>query len=177
MNDSLLERTKALRDEAFRAVAASPAYMAYQALENAVAAMGGETQSVGSKVPSGRSSTAIGNGSVGSDASVKRVSQPDAAAAILRERGSPAMGWQLLEALPSKGASVSPSNPTINFTSAMSKSGRFQSVRHDGNYYWWFKDEPLPSGWNEAKPEDFDGLLGPASSLQPSQETANANNT
>jgi hypothetical protein len=52
--------------------------------------------------------------------------------------------------LPSKGIILSGSSSQINFTSSLSKSGKFESVRRNGRYYWWFKDEPLPVDWQEA---------------------------
>lgn len=162
-----------LRDEAWDSVRGSPAFAAFKALDDAVAAMGGKA------MVSGEAQGEAGQRAFDDMAAVirprsepshGRVSQADAAAALLEERGEPTPGVKLLNGLPAKGASVSGANPIVNFTSSMSKSGRFRSVRRDGRYFWWFKDRPLPTDWNEPESEEFDRLLNSGSPKPSRQE-------
>lgn len=119
---------------------------------------------------------AISNGSVTSHRQtpvyaariVRPMPMATAAAALLRERGEPMTGKELMEALPAKGVNLDGANVRINFTSAMSKSGKFDSLRLRGGYYWWFKGEPLPPEWNEA-PDLLEGRSD-ASAFNSSQE-------
>ena len=78
------------------------------------------------------------------------------------------LGLTQHRALPTKGVAMVGRNTLVNFTSAMSKSGKFRSERRDGSYFWWFKGELLPPGWNEA-PDLLEGQPG-ASSVHSGQE-------
>ena len=167
MEQSMQAKVTALRDEA---------YQTFKALDDAVASLGGNRRIVTSVASS--TGVASGNASaVGKTA--RRVSrapsQSSASEAILRERGEPMLGVDLMSALPAKGIIVGGKNRRINFTSAISKSGKFRSVRKDGNYFWWFKDEPLPADWQEAP----DLLVGERSdaSVVGNQEGGEANAT
>jgi hypothetical protein len=137
MDQSMLAKVAALRDEAFAT---------FKALDDAVVSLGGK-----SKSESAQRSTA---GSEIVDAirerTRRRLSMAAAAEAILRERGTPMTRNELMEALPSKGATIGGNNPEVNFTSSMSKSGTFDSFRHGDSYYWWLRGKPLPANWQEA---------------------------
>ncbi len=161
MDQGMRERVTALRAEAFAT---------FKALDDAVVSLGGERHqdaapSAVAQAISGRKVSRVG----GILASVQRLSQTAAAEMVLRERNVPTTGADLMEALPSKGVSIGGANPVVNFTSAMSKSDKFRSIRRGGNYYWWFKDTLLPPDWNDEAP-DFLPKEGSDASLVNNQE-------
>lgn len=164
MDQGMLGKVVALRDEAFATL---------KALDDAVVSLGGPSSlAAGAPRANGATSTAL----EGVRRGAAQLSQSGAAEIILRERGEPVTGADLMTALPSKGVMIGGKNRRINFTSAMSKSGRFRSVRRDGTYYWWFKNEPLPSEWQEAP--DLLGKDGSgASAVGTNQEGGEANAT
>lgn len=164
MDHGMLAKVAALRDEAFATC---------KALDDAVVTLGGKP-----RLPQHDLRQILGqlNATVSKPSGDRRLSQSGAAELILRERGVPATGADLLAALPSKGVTVSGDKPEVNFTSAMSKSGKFKSHRRDGKYYWWLKDAPLPPGWNNEAPDLLEGQSD-ASSVHSNQEGGEANAT
>jgi hypothetical protein len=73
------------------------------------------------------------------------MSQADAAAAVLEDRGQPVPIANLVELVTQKGAPVGGKEPTINLSSTLSKDERFKSVRFNGRACWWFANRSLPS--------------------------------
>jgi len=164
MSDSILDKTIALRREAWEQVKATPAYAAYRAIDNAVVALGGDSALL---------SGALKPGSIYAPPSPpKRISQTDAAASALREGGMPLPIGRFMEAAIEKGADVGGANPINNFRSALSKDPRFEAVKRNGMYFWWFAGEPLPLRFQDQHKEtaDPDLLAESAASSSSSQE-------
>jgi hypothetical protein len=142
MDQGMLGKVAALRDEAFATL---------KALDDAVVTLGGKSRLAAQPSAAAQAyARGVGDHAARRQREARQLSQSEAAEMIMRERGEPTSGVDLLAALPSKGVLVGGINPTINFTSSMSKSGKFRSVRKGGSYFWWFKDEPLPADWQEA---------------------------
>jgi hypothetical protein len=85
--------------------------------------------------------------------------------------------YDLMEALPSMGVTLRGENRQINFTSSLSKSGKFQSFRHEGTYWWWFKNELLPIEWLNKEAPDLLSNEGSDASFAGNQEGGEANAT
>lgn len=144
---TILEKMGALRDEALDEMRFSAAFKAFIALDDAVVAMGGERLPITASLDSAVTAVSSIYSRMPRNPNGKRVSQGDAAAMVLEERG-PTQGVDLLDAIPDKGGNVGGDKPMINLTSTMSKDPRFASIRRDGNYFWWFANRPLPENWN-----------------------------
>lgn len=169
MDQGMLAEVIALRDKAFAT---------FKSLDDAVVSLGGKSRMTSTIVMA--TGNASGHGSaIAHSLTNRRIdrlpSQSGAAEIILRERGEPMMGTDIMTALPSKGIMIGGKNRQMNFTSAMSKSGQFRSVRKGGNYYWWFKNEPLPTDWQEAP--DLLSKEGSDASVVDNQEGGEANAT
>jgi len=141
MEYSMLSKLEALRDEAMTPV---------KVLDEAIVKMGGKSvfNSPPARNPAPHSTGGIG-GAV-AEGMARRQTHVGAAIESLLEHGEPMTVHQLMAELPSKGVILGGDNPQINFTSSLSKSGKFRSERRGGSYYWWFKNEPLPPSWQEA---------------------------
>lgn len=162
----LVERASALRQEAWEAVKASSQYAQFKALDDAVAAMGGQSllRKAADSEPSTMTATRRVMG-VAQVAEIKKPSQGDAAATALRRGGMPLPIGRLMEAALEAGAEIGGNDPLANFRSSLSKDARFQSFRRNNMYFWWFAGEPLPLAFqSETEPDDFSDLLGSASS-------------
>ena len=153
MASELLERTAALRDEAWEAVKASKPYAVFKALDEATVVAGG-VSALASPTPPTRvfkvrrkpkplPATSRSNGSVA------RISHADAAEEALNEEGAPMTLPDLMAAAKAKGAQIGGENPVNNFRSTLSKDERFRSVQRDDKFFWWFEGKPLPPGKNE----------------------------
>lgn len=170
MSNEFLEATTSLRGKAWEYVQSTPEYKYFIALDAATVAIGGSSllnnqpQPVAVERPMSNSIPRlnINNGT-------KKLTQTVAARAALRERGEPMDVFQLLDAVKAKGIVFRGDDPLLSFRSVMSKENSFVPVRRSGKYFWWFKGEPLPLGWNEAGGVD---LLAPppASSMSSNQE-------
>lgn len=147
MSYSMLAKLEALREEAL-----VPA----RVLDEAIVKLGGKSlfgapvRNSGHPASVSAVADALAERAKAVGENLRRLTQVGAAEAILRESGSPMTVYELMEALPSKGVTLQGENRQINFTSALSKSNKFRSERRGGNYYWWFKYEPLPPDWQEA---------------------------
>jgi hypothetical protein len=161
MTDGLVERAIALRDEAYKKVVFTPEYVAFKALDDAVAAMGGRRHPVLQSSPGNIAAilgTTVGGiapraygGIAPAPVPRRRISQSDAAEQILRAKGRPLVITELLMRLPAAGAIVGGENAQVNFGSTLSRDPRFYSFRYNGLYYWWLSDEQLPEDFrNEA---------------------------
>ena len=165
MASNYIDSTKGLRDAAWRDVKMSPDYLAFKALDDAVAAMGGDRIifEAGARTEADRPRASVGTfANIRSTRPVTRLTQAGGAEAALRSNGDPLPIGRLLEEAIKHGAIIGGDKPLANFRSTISKDPRFVSVMRNGMYFWWFKDEALPSGWNEAVGPDL--LDGPTAS-------------
>jgi hypothetical protein len=83
---------------------------------------------------------AHGSGSL----SAVRLSQTDAAYAVLVEIGRPLPIGDLLDIVARNGINVGGANPNTNFSSALSRDSRFKSVHWSNSRRWWVSDRPMP---------------------------------
>lgn len=180
---TIIEKAKAIRSEALAAWIASPDFAAFKASDDFVVALGGE-----SVMPAGLQDSPKVNGldspqmrEIGAaaarrleiHAAKQRITQADAAALALREAGKPLGVGEFMMAAIAKGAEMKGDRPLANFRSAVSKDERFESIMSGGKYFWWWKGQPTPPGWNETAGPDL--LAGPAaSSVHSSQEGGDA---
>lgn len=159
MTTEFLAATMALRDSAWAKVMASPAFAYFKAMDEATVAAGGT-----SILSTGFPRPPVAERVAGSHMvpTTKRLSQGDAAGLVLRELGEPLPIGRLLEKVMDKGVEFRGDDPLPSFRSAMSKDARYEPITRNNMYFWWFKGEALPSGWNETGAD----LLGttPASS-------------
>lgn len=148
MPSTMVRKMEALRQEARVALEATPEFREFMAIDTAIAALGGETSGSSplSTPLAAQSDRKFSAGNSERD-NTRRISQGDAAAAVLEERG-PVTAADLLRFVPEKGAIVGGEKPLINLTSTLSKDARFRSIRHDGSYLWWFENRSLPANWN-----------------------------
>ncbi len=148
MATSYIDKAKDLREDAWREVQTSPSFLAFKALDDAVAAMGGQRM-IAPREDAPRPS-------VGTFAQAKRgramkkFSQSDAAEVALREKGEPLPVGRLMEAAMEKGATIGGEKPLANFRSALSKDERFYSLMRNNLYFWWLVGVELPDNWKEA---------------------------
>src|SRR5579872_671719 len=118
MDQGMLGKVAALRDEAFATL---------KALDDAVITLGGKSR-LGPQVTAAvGSASAHGTAKAAGESVRHRQSYSGAAEIILVEGGEPMTGADLMAALPSKGITLGGADPKINFTSSMSKSGKFIS--------------------------------------------------
>jgi hypothetical protein len=168
MDQSMQAKVAALRDEAFAT---------FKALDDAVVSLGGRSRMAAPGRPSAWDSASA----VAAEMSRRigeRLSQAGAAEIIMRERETPMTGAELMAVLPSKGVTIGGEKPEVNFTSSMSKSGKFRSFRFNGKYYWWLKNEELPLGWaNKEAPDLPLQDRSDASAVGTNQEGGEANAT
>jgi len=169
MAESILQSTEHLRRAAYDALKASEAFRAFKALDDAVAAMGGQRLLAvqGGVTINGSPVSAFANGSARPEINPprrRRVSQAEGAEQVLKEQRRPMTSAELIEAVRQKGVTVGGDKPLMSFGSTLSRDPRFTNHRRDGLYYWWLAGKELPEAWNEAEPDDFAGLLGSASS-------------
>lgn len=173
MATNYVGKVEELRDAAWRELKASPSFLAFKALDDAVAAMGGQRLVSDAERP---------RPSVGTFARVKqgraakRPSQSDAAEAALREKGEPLPTGRLMEAAQERGATVGGKDPLANIRSTLSKDDRFYSLMRNNMYFWWLSGVPLPSGWQEA-PDLLDQNRSDASPVGTNQKGGEADAT
>lgn len=162
MNAEWLDRARQLRAEAWEAVQASPAYVAYKHFDDLVVDMGGaSTSSEGDAAASWKTSTQRAVEAVARRLTdQKKPSQGDAAEFVLQQAREPLPIGRLFEAAIERGAAIGGTDPLANFRSAISKDDRFYSLRRNNLFFWWLKSEAVPSGWLEPTSGEFDDLLG-----------------
>ncbi|RYY22912.1 MAG: hypothetical protein EOP62_21895 [Sphingomonadales bacterium] len=163
MATDYLSGTQLMRDKAWAEVLQSETYKAFVALDAAVVAMGG--QSMDKAAPSAAAITSahcVGWPPVMPVVRERIRRQPshaDMAWTALRKSGRPLSIGRFLEATIAEGAEIG-GDQLANFRSTLSKDNRFQSVRHNSMYFWWFADEPLPLEFrNETQSAKLAGLL------------------
>ena len=169
MQSSIADRTRLVRDDAWQLVVESEAFIAFKALDDAYVRMGGASRLADEPNALAALTRQTFSAVVKRVAEARRVSHAEAAEMALRKAGRPLETPILMAFAKEVGADVGGSDPLNNFRSSVSREGKFRSVRKDGTSYWWFKDEALPSGWNEpADPSLLDEPAG--SSVYSSQE-------
>lgn len=170
MATNYIDSTKAVRDAAWRDVQKSPAYLAFKALDDAVAAMGGERIVASVRAIEDRPRASFRTfANIVPNMPVTRPSQGGGAEAALRAKGEPLPIGRLLEAAIEHGAIIGGDKPLANFRSTVSKDPRFYSLMRNNMYFWWLRDVPLPPKWNEATdPDLLDGSV--ASSVHSNKE-------
>lgn len=152
------EELENLRNRAFLEVCRSQAMTTLAALDDAVVALGGATLALGN--PRGcrmladlvhlpKRPSAVEQ--------VRKISQGDAAFQALEDHGEPLPIGRFLEAAIEKGARVGGDDQVANFRSSVSKDERFKPVTRNGLYFWWFKERPLPQGWESGGELDLSG--------------------
>jgi len=161
----MLEKIEKLRDEAWEAAMASPAFATLLALDEAVDAAGGKRllASKGEPAPL----TTFAQGSVkpaiafynAAATPNQRLSQGDAAALALKANGPLPVG-RLMESAMARGAVIGGGKPLISFRSTLSKDPRFYSLKRNGMFFWWLTDVELPEGWTGPS-ESYDLPLDP----------------
>lgn len=151
---SYVEKIKDLREGAWAEVKTSPSFLAFKALDDAVAALGGQRRIAPHEdAPRPSVDTFVRV----TRENAKKLSQPDAAMAALKDYGPLPIG-RLMEKAMEKGANIGGGKPIANFRSALSKDERFYSLKRNGLYFWWLTDVELPDKWKEApNPDLLDG--------------------
>ena len=168
MTSSILHETQALRDKAWDALTASPAFAPFKALDDAVVSMGGRSKvprdpSLDLKPPPGAAHVVRQR-----SRNRSRPSQGDVAFSCLREAAIPLHIQELMEKVIARGIEISGANPLANFRSTLSRDSRFKSIMKDGGYFWWLASSPVPRSWKEAEGPDL--LDQPSASNSNNQE-------
>lgn len=148
---SISEKLTLLRDEALSELQQTKEFAAFIALDDAVSMIGGERLPIVASLDASVAAFSKIYDRIPSNLTGKRVSQGDATALVLEERG-PSQIVDLLNIIPDKGGFVGGEKPAINLTSTLSKDQRFVSIRKNGNYFWWFSGRDLPEGWSGRDP-------------------------
>lgn len=151
----IIDKTKALRAEAWQAVVARSEYKAFKGLDDAVRAMTGDSDAtVGMVVTRDRPRPVKAQ----PRAPVARVTQADVAAMVLRRHGEPLPVGRWLEQSIEQGIDIKGDDPLPNFRSMVSRNPRFRNFVRNNMYFWWFSDADLPESWKEATDPDLPGL-------------------
>ena len=83
--------------------------------------------------------------------STRKISQPDAVAAIIAELGKPLSSDELVPLVEAKGVRMS-GEKRVNLASALSRDERFHSIQWGSHgRKWWFKDREPPSPIQELR--------------------------
>lgn len=171
---SILGKIEALRAEALKEVWDHPSFAMVRALDDAVAAAGGDSLVVGPKRPALLSTNDVV--AIGYNSGGKKVSQGDVAEAVLKKNGPMPIGL-LLEGSMDAGAKVGGEKPLASFRSMLSKDERFYSLQRNNMFFWWLNGVELPE---EFMPEPEQGLDLQGSGNNTNQEGGDghaANNT
>ena len=80
---------------------------------------------------------------------VKRVTQIDVAASVLKRAGEPLNINEWLARCIKAGIDIKGDDPLPNFRSTVSRSNRFYNFTHDRVFYWWFVGVDLPESWRK----------------------------
>lgn len=141
---TIRQRLEQLRNEALEALRQTAEFRAFAALDDAVAALGGDRLGLGPLRRSGANAAAA--------APVrKRLTQADAAERVLKEAGEPLATPALLDRIAALGVAVGGADPETNLSSSLSRDRRFVSVRIRGRPAWWLEGQPLPMADAEAE--------------------------
>lgn len=158
-----LDRARQLRAEAWDAVQASSAYVAFKRFDDLVVDMGGTSLiSENDAAASWKSTTLRAVDAAARRLSdQKKLSQGDAAEIVLRQVREPLPVARLLEAVVKRGVAIGGADPLSNFRSSISKDDRFYALRKGSLYFWWLKGQQVPPAWQEpSSSTEFDDLLG-----------------
>jgi hypothetical protein len=122
----------------------NPDYIALKAFEKARAEMVGIKGAIPSAARMLSMPTIVPDEEIRPYPPQKKVSQLEGAARALEATGHPLPVDTLMDKAVAEGAVVAGEKPVISFGSSLSKSPKFQSVRWNGAYAWWFSDRPMP---------------------------------
>jgi hypothetical protein len=151
MDAEWLDRARQLRAEAWEAVLATSAFIAFKKFDDLVIDMGGTTAlgevdvAASWKATTQRAMEAAAR----RFSDTRKLSQADAAEVALAQRREPTPIGVLLEAAIERGAEIRGADPLSNFRSALSKDDRFYALRRNNMHYWWLKNELLPAAWRD----------------------------
>ena len=143
-----IEKTKALRDEAWQAVLETSAYTAFKSLDDAVQKMTGKTSVV--LVVNDLPTPARPPKNILQTLQGKRITQADVAERVLRRNGEPLPIGRWLEASVKDGINIKGPDPLPNFRSTVSRDKRFYNFTRNNMYFWWLDGVELPESWKEA---------------------------
>lgn len=156
MEAEWIDRARQLRAEAWEAVQATSAFVAFKKFDDLVVDMGGTT-ALGEvdvaatwKATTQRAVEAVARRL----SETKKLSQAEAAEVALMQRREPTPIGLLLEAAIERGAEIRGTDPLANFRSALSKDDRFYVLRRNNMHFWWLKGEPVPPAWHNASGEN-----------------------
>ena len=158
----IIDKTKALRAEAWQALAAIPEYRAYKGLDDAVRAMTGEQPAAANT--SIALPLVVKHRPVKS-LPVKRVTQADVAARVLKQHGEPLPIGRWLEKSLEQGIGIKGEDPLPNFRSMVSRNPRFRNFVQNNMYFWWLDGVELPGSWKEATDPSLPGLSAASDSI------------
>jgi hypothetical protein len=170
MDSTWLEKARDLRQQAYDALQASPAYIAFKTFDDAVVSLGGTPLLSSSEhaEPVKAAATRVFEALVKRSVDGRKMSHGDAAELVLRQHKEPLPIGRLMEAVTKKGVDIGGNDPLNNFRSTVSKDARFRSCKRNNTYFWWLTNDPLPPTWNEAADPDL--LTESAVSSEPSSE-------
>lgn len=173
---SMLEKTIALRDEAWGNVLKSNDYKAFEALETAAAALGApKTNRVLFASASNKTVVAFANSVDRPKRRTKRITQSQIAERVLKQAGEPLPVGRWLEKCIADGINIKGDDPLPNFRSTVSRDKRFYNFVRNGMYFWWLAGVELPEKRKMA--EGLDLLDQPSAVSFSSQEGGEANAT
>lgn len=173
MDAEWLDRARQLRAEAWEAVQATPAFVAFKKFDDLVIDMGG-TPAFG-EVDVAATWKATTQRAVEAAArrltDTKKLSQADAAEVVLHQRREPTPIGLLLEGAIERGAAIGGADPLANFRSALSKDDRFYVLRRNNMHFWWLIGEQVPTAWTENPVEVATALHAEQPTGSPMEET------
>lgn len=160
-----LDRARQLRAEAWDAVQASSAYVAFKRFDDLVVDMGGTSLINENDAAASWKSTALRAVEAAARrlSDQKKLSQGDAAEIVLRQVREPLPIARLLEGVVKRGVMIGGADPLSNFRSAISKDDRFYALRAGNMFFWWLRGEQVPPTWEHTFPPN----LGDQTSREP----------
>ena len=101
----------------------------------------------------------------------RKLSHTDAAEVALQLKGEPLSIGYLMQEARERGAEIGGLDPLNNFRSSDSKDERFVSLRHNGKFFWWLKNLPVPTNWKGSDSIDpIEELFGSDPSIPTDQK-------
>ncbi|WP_147095023.1 hypothetical protein [Roseovarius sp. TE539] len=153
----VIDEMRKLRDEIHKRLLDVPDYRALAAMDEAIRTVEQAGAVVGHGDPRGYEPPKR-----------KRLSQADAAFAILADRGEPIQTRELLREAEGLGATISGKDPMVNFASSLSRDKRIRSINYNGEKHWWLTDRDPPGemSFDEAEDRTVEGAPSASPSAQ-----------